>query len=252
MIRCRYNPVVCAVLAAASCLLAACATTRVFPELEARRSRIARIAVLPPATSFRQITFQGDNPRLTAEENAARTAVPDMIAVKLREHDVTVSDEAPPEGSDLAFQVAELEAVFDQAIGDLFGARVQPATQAHRSLGSQAARVAGPLKADALVLARVEGFSKSGGEIVKDFAKSLAVGVATLGMLVPVAPTSGSAIVVALVDGDTGDVLWSNMAHSTNGGIAASNLQALVNAALGGLPSGPFGGHEVASFTPAR
>jgi hypothetical protein len=173
-----------------------------------------------------------------------------MIAVKLREHGLVVTDEPPPEGSDLAFQTAELQAVFDQAIGELIRAFVQPATQVHRSLGSQAARVAAPLNADALVLARVEGFSESGGEIAKDFAKSLAVGVAPFGFFIPVEPTSGSAMVVALVDGDNGDVLWSKMVHSTNSGVASSNLQALVNAALGSFPSGPFGSREFASLEP--
>jgi hypothetical protein len=225
--------------------LAACATSRVYPEREARRSRITRIAVLPPATSFRLITFQGDNPRMTAEEGSARAALPGMIAAKLRERGLTVSDDAFRDDSDLAFQAAQLQAVFDQAIGDLVG--VQRAAQAHRSLGSQAARVAGPVGADALVLTKVEGFSKSGGEIAKDFAKSLVVGIVTGGRLIPVAPTSGVAMVVAMVDGDTGDVLWSNAVGSQSFGFDAAGFLGLVDGALGGLPSGPFGGHEVAS-----
>ena len=245
----RYGRALWGALAGA-CLLAACATSRAFPELEARRGRITRIAVLPPAATFKRITFQGDDPRMTAEEGTARASLPEMIAAKLREHGLVATDGSPPQGSDLAFQTAELQAVFDQALGELIRASVQPAAQGHRSLGSQAARVAGPLNADALMLARVEGFSKSGGEIAKDFAKSLAVGVATFGLFIPVEPTSGSAIVVALVDGDNGDVLWSNMAHSTNSGVAPSNLQALVNVALGSFPSGPFGGRAVASLEP--
>jgi hypothetical protein len=162
-------------LALAAGALPACTTmARVSPELEARRSRIARAAVLPPETKFVLITFKGDNPRMSAEEENAKVVIPGMVAAKLREHGLVVVENEGASSSDLRFQATELQATFDQALGDLFAAQAPSpqASQVSRSLGPQAARVADPLGVDTLALVRIEGYSKSGGEVAKDLATS--------------------------------------------------------------------------------
>ena len=232
-------------LALAVGALPACTTmARVHPELEARRSRIARAAVLPPETKFILVTFKGDNPRMSAEEESAKAALPGMIAAKLREHGLAVDESGVASNSDLRFQATELQATFDQALGDLFATPQGPtrqASQVSRSLGPQAARVADPLGVDALALVRIEGYSKSGGEIAKDLAKAFVVGFMTAGTLVPVSPRSGATIVSALIDGSTGDVLWTNVARSQSASFDAPGLQALVNAVFMDFPPGGFG-----------
>ena len=230
--------------------LSACTTmARVYPELEARRSRIARAAVLPPETKFTLITFKGDNPRMSAEEENAKAVLPGMIAAKLREHGLVVDEAGVASNSDLRFQATELQATFDQALADLL-ATLGPARQAsqvNRSLGTQAARVADPLGVDALALVRVEGYSKSGGEIAKDLAKAFVVGFITAGTLVPLPPMSGTTIVSALIDGSTGDVLWINVAGSEAASFDAPGLQALVNAVFKDFPPGGFGAGATAA-----
>lgn len=228
--------------------LSACTTTaRVHPELEARRSRITRVAVLPPETKFVLVTFKGDNPRMTTEEENAKAVLPGMIAMKLREHGLVIDETGVTSSSDLRFQATELQATFDQTLGDLFagGSGTKP-IQTSQSLGSQAARVADPLDVDALALVRVEGYTKSGGEIAKDYAKSVAGTILTLGILIPIPPPASAAtIVAALVDGNTGDVLWANVARSQSAGLDTDVLQALINAAFHDFPAGSFGAGSV-------
>jgi hypothetical protein len=229
----------------------ACMTmARVHPELEARRSRITRVAVLPPETKFVLVTFKGDNPRMSAEEDSAKAVLPGMIATKLREHGLVVDETGATSNSDLRFQATELQATFDQALGDLFAAA--PGTkpiQTSRSLGTQAARVADPLGVDALAVVRVEGYTKSGGEIAKDYAKSVVGTVLTLGVLVPIpSPASGAAMVCGLVDGSTGDVLWTNATRAPSASLDAPGMQTLVNAVFRDFPAGRFGPEEAISI----
>ncbi len=235
--------------------LSACMTmARVHPELEARRSRIARVAVLPPETKFTLVTFKGDNPRMSREEENAKAALPGMIAAKLREHGLVIDEAGVASSSDLRFQATELQATFGQALGDLFAtpAGTKP-IQTSRSLGAQAARVADPLGVDALALVRVEGYTKSGGEIAKDYAKSVAGTLLTLGILVPVpSPMSGAAMVCALVDGSTGDVLWTNVVRSQSVSFDTSGMQALVDAVFKDFPAGRFGAEGAAAVKPGE
>lgn len=215
MIRERDRRALFGLLALSFGALSACATTaRVYPQLEARRSRIARAAVLAG-----------------------------MIAAKLREQGLAVIEGVGAANSDLRFQATELQATFDQALGDLFQEGVFQTPQASRSLGPQAARVADPLGVDALALVRIEGYTKSGGEVAKDWAKTVAGATLTLGVLVPVpSPMSGAAIVSALIDGGTGDVLWTNVvSRSSPVSFDTPGLQALVNAVFKDFPPGGFG-----------
>ena len=242
-------------LALAIGALPACMTmARVHPELEARRSRVARAAVLPPETKFVLVTFKGDNPRMSAEEGNAKAVLPGMIAAKLREHGLVVDERGVASSSDLRFQATELQATFDQALGDLFAtAPAREASQVSRSLGPQAARVADPLGVDALAVVRIEGYSKSGGEVAKDVAKSVAGAILTLGILIPVpSPMSGATIVCALIDGSTGDVLWTNVARSQPASFDAAGLQALVDAVFKDFPAGRFGAEGATAMKPGE
>jgi hypothetical protein len=252
MSRPRFRRILLGFFALAVGALPACMTmARVSPELEARRSRIARAAVLPPETKFVLVTFKGDNPRMSAEEENAKAVVPGMIAAKLREHGLVVVDNEVASRSDLRFEATELQATFDQALGDLFAAQgpTRQAVQVSRSLGPQAARVADPVGVDALALVRIEGYSKSGGEIAKDLAKSFAVGMMTGGLVVPVYQTSGARIAVALIDGTNGDVLWTNVAYMGPGSFDSPRLQALVDAAFNSFPPGSFGIASISAST---
>ncbi|MBI2962291.1 MAG: hypothetical protein HYY35_00925 [Deltaproteobacteria bacterium] len=239
---------VLAVAALASAALSACVTTtRAHPELEARRSRIARAVVLPPDVSFKLITFEGDNPRLAAEEESAKRVLPGLIASRLRERGLTTLDldsagVAP--GADVRFQATQLQGLFADAMGDLYRSlqmRADAAARVRRSLGSQASRVADPLGADVVALVHVEGFYKSGGEVAKDMAKSVMIGVLTLGTAVPVYPSKGAVLALALVDGSNGDVLWANVVLSQSVDLDAAGMESLVAAVFGPFPPGTFG-----------
>jgi hypothetical protein len=84
-----------------------------------------------------------------------------------------------------------------------------------RSLGPAAATLADHASADGLVFAEIEAF-KTSGEIAGDMASSFMQGMVSLGTVVPVYPTKGALLLVAIVDGPSGDVLWQNVAATEN------------------------------------
>ncbi|MBK6509342.1 MAG: hypothetical protein IPG06_07675 [Haliea sp.] len=97
---------------------------------------------------------------------------------------------------------------------------LEEAKNIRASLGEVATRVAAAAEADAVVLVRFGGFEKSEGQIAKDVGTSLLIGVISLGTVIPIQPTSGAFTEVALIDGYSGDILWTDI----RGGALSSEL----------------------------
>jgi hypothetical protein len=231
-------------LAAAVAVLALSACTtgiRQHPEFAARRQAIRSVAVIPPEVTVRLITFTGEDQPIPELERQVREKLPALVAAELASRGFAVPHATSIESRlgevpALRFQTTQLQQNFAQAEAEMFRTAQMATAQAEnyrRSLGAQVARVSDPLEADALVLVRVQGFQKSGGEIAKDMAKSIVVGVLT--GYVAVQPTSGTTMSVAFVDGRSGDVLWANAAGMPSDPSGA--LEGLVKQAFAAFPA---------------
>src|SRR5205823_8369371 len=157
------------------------------------------------------------NPPLPDDEANLRGRLPGVVAKALEAHGFRVQSPyvlqakltQSPELRLLTTQVNDsLLQAANEAYASGTAMRSSRAESYQRSLGPAAARLADNASADALVFADIRGFRKSGGEIAWNMASSLMQGMLSLGSYVPVYPSKGAALLITLVDGPSGDVLW--------------------------------------------
>ncbi len=204
-------------------LLAGCATPhyRTHPQFEERLQAGMTIAVMPPDVKVYEVSA-GEVPELmdewtdAARKNvvyAVRTQLPSKGAFTLREFDPTESDAAKEEFEDTA-------ALF-RAVAMSAALHTYPETGAlFETKSKQFDYTLGPLPmirqaSGADVVLFIEGIDQisSGGRVARDVALLL-VGAA---FGVVIIPQGGlTAISAAVVDAQTGDVLWFNQ-HAARG-----------------------------------
>ena len=111
------------------------------------------------------------------------------------------------------------------------------------NLGSEAEDVARELGSDGLFFVECHVEQRTGGSVGTELATKMLVGVATAGLLVPLAEPAGKIVVDAvLVDGRTGKALWGNSASGvkrpfTGSAFDKSVLEGMVKNAFRTMPS---------------
>lgn len=193
-----------------------CATTvRVHPTFTERHATIRVIAAMPPAVTIYRVTFTGDQELMPELIPPAVSTIIETAEGALTQKGYTVphldpNDSALTQNAELQAAMFNVQQVFGKRLEEMARRRF-PRNEVY-SLGPEVNRFADMSRSDVLLFAHCEGLKKSGGEITKDIAKTLLIGIATLGHFVPMYPTSATALQLAMVDGDTGDILWY---HST-------------------------------------
>lgn len=203
------------VLGCLEVIAAGCATARPIhhPNFAARQAHFHALALLPPAVDVYKQSFAAGQelmPELLPVTRQ-RTLTALRAALIHRGYHVTVAETAQ------ALQTGSSEAKNSlYMVQELLAQRMQD-YQAHGwwrprafnySVGPAANVLADATQSDALLLASCYGIKKSGGEIAKDWMQTLLIGAATLGTLTVVYYPSVTLLQLALVDGDTGDILW--------------------------------------------
>lgn len=211
-------------------------TTREHPALEEELRRIERVVVAPPSVELQQLNFSGNYERLKNKEDLIGNHMMGLAYQELIDGGYEVVDfdfeEAREQDEDFAFLLTQVEMAFAQAKGDLrHGAMISAANKRDfaASLGPAAFEVAERSGADAILLMHYTGWEKSKGMIAKDVGVGVLVGVLTMGSVVPTAQTSAASIEAVLIDGLTGEVLWTD----TRAGILDRSL---ANQAMKSMP----------------
>ncbi len=215
-------------LAATLVLLSACKTTiRQHPEFQSRIAHISEVGIMPPEISIVSIVFKGDNERLPEREQSVARNLPRLLVRYLGEHDFTVrvvplDDEMLTAVPELRFETSQSHQSFANAMSEMYETEdmwKSDAENYERSLGPVVNQFAELADVDALLFSRYSGFTKSGGELVKDIVVAAILGATTFATL-----AEGATLQVSLVDGDTGDLLWTNLVRSTDSAASFSNL----------------------------
>lgn len=221
--------------------LGACAskpmtTAREHPDIDQALLDIERVVVAPPIVSIERVVFSGENERLTAQEAnvAAELVAATSSALTQRGYEVVPFDfakerEADP---DFAFALNQVIEAFDRVKEDMLLGRPIPEVDKRKfaqSLGEAVNLVADRAAVDAVVIVQFAGFDKSGGTRAKEMASSILL-AALLGSTA-IAPSEGSYVELALVDGVTGNLLWTDAA-----GVAKLE-SGTIAAAIASLPS---------------
>jgi len=189
-----------------------CATYLVHPEFKERYKLIKTFSVMPPEVIVYKITFKGDNLLMydlipIVAQNTIEE-IKDILTKKGYEYKELKLDsdflEKNPEIKTALFNVRQL---FNKAINDI---EMRKKKRFEYTLGSDINLFTDLSGSDILIFVKEEGFKKSGGEIAKDIAKSLLISIATLGSVFVVYYPSATVIKIAVVDGNTGEILWYN------------------------------------------
>jgi hypothetical protein len=200
-----------------------------------RAAALRRIAIVPPDVTLVRIVFSGDDEPLAAESDVARRALPPAIARQLAAHGFVVrpsglDDAAEPVDQAVRYQATIALARYQTLVSDLLQGRRAG------SLGPDVGRLADHADVDALLFVSLVGMTKSGGQVTRD----VTVTVLTLGGLVY--KTSATRLVVALVDGTTGQPLWWSSRLTDTLAFEGAPLESLVHDAFEPMPNLPPAG----------
>lgn len=237
-------------IAIAATLLAACAdTTRVRqdPQFASRRAAISTVAVLPPNVQF-SLRVGDASEKLVEASHRIATELGPLVVTRLEQKGFTPKADAFEEAyasrmegpRQLAELIEKAYSEVDTKTGVWDLALKDHALNYQRSLGKSAVDLASHAHADALLFTMFHGWTRTTGSIAGEVATKIVL-TALLGLLVPPDTSAYSRMLVALVDGRTGDVLWTNWTGKPSFAWAAKDydsdeLSRFVEELFGGFP----------------
>jgi len=180
------------------------------PDFTARHPLIKTVAILPPDILAQRLTFKGDREVLYELREPLQREVMEELAAVLPKRGFTVK------ALDVSEPVLQEQPALRQSlhiVGEVFNKRLSEYRK-HRlspfaySIGSEINVFADYAQSDVLIFVQAEGTRKTGGEVAKDWAKTVLLAAATLGSVVVVFSPSITVIQLAVLDGATGDLLW--------------------------------------------
>lgn len=230
-------------------LLQGCSYTseRQHPDFDINRRFIERVAILPPTVSVRLKTFTGEDEHMLDKEQALRQYLDKQARKVLVKNGYQVCDmhfdELAETDSELAFQIEQLKNAYAAASKDLYSGETVAADDYKHfrvTVGPIVNRFAELADADALLLIEFAGIVKSEGQMRKEIAANILLGALTGTYAHPVSEVS--AVEIALLDANTGDILWTNVksAASVSGdvlGDALARIPAKTAPAAAGEPA---------------
>ena len=221
-------------------VLTACETTTVrqHPDFASGKRKITTVAVMPPDVEFRNLVFTGENERDAEREKTIAAEIEAGMNQVLVKHGYTpksaLLDKAKAGDREFNFQLEQIRGAYGLLSKDLYARPqlpVEESTKFKLGVGPLANPFASLSGADALIFTRYYGFSKSDGLIAKEVVASALLAALTGAYYIPI--KSSGQIELSLIDGVSGDVLWSNMAGGQQGS------QAMLDGAASRLPPGP-------------
>jgi len=231
----------------AGLLLLACAgchtSMRRAPNFDERLARIMSVAVMPPDVEVIEHAFKGSGRQLREEEDPVRFNLASITTRLLAEHGMTArragfEESALREKPDLRFRLTQLQEAFAREMGEAYQdetIRRSKAFQAEHSLGSDVNVFSDRDQVDGLVFIRVRGVRESEGQKRLDFFLDTLIGITT-GVWEDPGSGESALIQIGLVDGTTGDVLWSDM--GTTADFDGMSMEKTIERMIGGMTPG--------------
>ena len=213
------------------------------PNFDARLARIASVAVMPPDVEVREHAFKGSGSQLRQEEDPVRFNLASITTRLLAEHGITakragLEESALKEKPDLRFKVTQLQEAFAREMGEAYqdeSMRRSKAFQAQHSLGPDVNVFSDREQVDGLVFVRLEGVQQSEGQRKLAFFLDTLIGITT-GVWEDPGSGESAVVQVGLVDGTTGDVLWSDMGRAAD--FDGMSMENAIERMIGGMTPG--------------
>lgn len=190
-------------------------SVRKHPELWDRRGNLLRVAVVPPEVAVVELQFVGDVERLEKREADYVISVADAVAAQLRSKGYEVKP-ARLDESDLGendslrlerTRLAEAEAEMSFKLYRKGALPIAEAETTRASIGPLVSPIAERAGVDALALVSMEAAVKSSGQQYADDFKTV---LFAIGGTYYNPPEAGAILEVMVVDGTSGEVMWSN------------------------------------------
>lgn len=219
-----------ALISGFSILTFACATrisVREHPEFATRKASIANILVVPPLVEIRRRVASGEIE--TLKDEAERVAN-DLTGIVINEF--STRGFKGVSGKEKISQDPNLVKTTDDMFRELSAAIWQPLTDVEKeaknfkhTLSRDLSGLATTTSTDTIVFVKFGGFTRSGGDVAREFGSAMLVGVFTAGLFVPPKNPSGAAVLdLALVDGRSGDILWANRSAKSFWGLTGPDF----------------------------
>ncbi len=246
-----------------SVILTGCSLTpvRQHPDFASGKQKVRVVAILPADVEFRHLVFTGENERDSAREQSIATELNSAVGNMLQSRGYLIKEDllkrAEAGDKQFNFDLEQFKTAYSQAYKELYAQPMLQEEQAYKfkvGVGALANPIAQSCNADALLLVRYAGFDKSQGLIAKEIAGSVLLAVLT-GVVATPAP-SGGHIDLALIDGVSGDVLWTNSyggpaPHGASLNMAMSKLPALKDTPPTSAPTLALKSEGAADTSPA-
>lgn len=178
---------------------------------------ISTVVIVPPEVEIELIAFDGDNEKLTDDQERISAEITELARQRLTEEGLTVIDFdialAMAEDEEFAYNVTQCTEAWNSAKAELYTTGLvseDKKSSFQTTLGPVVNAIAEKTGAESLLLMHYSGAKKSAGMIAKDVGTSILIGVLTAGAVVPVQATEGASIDVALIETTEGKVVWSN------------------------------------------
>lgn len=219
--------------------LTACSMTpvRQHPDFASGKQKVRVVAILPADVEFRHLVFTGENERDTALEQSIATELNSGAGAMLQSRGYLIKEDllkrAEAGDKQFNFEYEQFKSAYSQVYKELYAQPMMQEEQANKfklGIGPLANPIAQSCNADALLLVRYAGFDKSHGLLAKEIVGSALLAVLT-GVVASPAPKGGH-IDLALIDGVSGDILWTNsyagpVPHGASLNMAMSKLPGL-------------------------
>ena len=199
-------------ISAAGCTMT---PVRQHPDFANGKRKVQVVAILPPDVEYRHLVFTGENERDLPREQSISQDLASSLEALLQAKGYSVKTDLLKQleagNKQFNFDFEQIKGAYAQASKELYA---QPMVQVEASnkfkvgLGSIVNPFAASCGADALLLVHYAGFDKSSGLLTKEIISSALLAALTGAYYVPA--HNGGYIELALIDGVTGDVLWSN------------------------------------------
>ena len=193
-------------------------SVRLHPQLQQELININSVAIVPPEVSVEEQAVDGENQRLKEREDEILGEILTIANEQLAEKGFRVVsydfNNEISRNEDFAYTVNQVKEAYGEARKILYvdQDRAENEEQAlTANVGSVINAVSQKTGADSLLLINYSGIKKSGGSVAKDITVGVIIGLLT--GYVPVSAMEASYVEVALIDGRTGDVLWTNFSH---------------------------------------
>jgi len=203
----------------------------------ANNSRVINtVAMLPPVVEYVHLVFDGDNERMASKEASIASTLQEAIPSSFKSYGYKISktnlNEKITNDPDLGYELEQIRKAYVTASSELYGKGMVDEKESAGfkvAIGPIVNQFADIADADGLIMVRYYGFTKSDGLMTKEVVGNVLLAGLTGTYYQPA--RNGSAIEVALIDGNNGDVLWSNVKS-----VAYDGSYAIVSSALTPLP----------------